>query len=130
MKRLTLLFLFLVIGSLLVLSFSLGVQNDQEVYKEKQLIGRWFYLSRDSESRSKTENLIEGKFIKLTKKHRIDSDLLEDWHEGEWRFEEEDQLLIFAKEGLTIEWELERVNDFGMVLIEKETKEKWLFAKE
>jgi len=104
--------------------------NFQETYDESQLIGNWFFLSKDNDSKSKSENLMEGKYITIKIDHQFESDIFENLENGNWSFDKETQTLTLKHETKSSKWKLQKINDFGMILINIETSEKWMFAAE
>ena len=58
----------------------------------------------------------------------MESTVFENFKSGNWSFDKGNQILILRNNIETEKWKLERVNDFGMVLINIETTEKWIFA--
>jgi hypothetical protein len=102
----------------------------QNHYNESQLIGKWYFLSNDHDNKSKTQNLLAGKFIIIKSNYMFKSDVFENIENGNWSFEEKTQILTFKTGNKNSKWKLQKVNDFGMVLINAETSEKWMFAAE
>ena len=104
--------------------------NFQDTYDESQLIGNWFFLSKDNDSKSKSENLMEGKYITIKIDHQFESDIFENLENVNWSFDKDTQTLTLKHETRNSEWKLQKINDFGMILINIETSEKWMFAAE
>ena len=100
----------------------------ENAFDASQLIGQWYFMSKDNDKKSKTENLTEGKSITLKKDHTFESDVFESMESGEWSFNKDTQILTLKSKNKSVRWQLKNVNDFGMVLIHLESKEKWTFA--
>ena len=109
-------------------NYSVVIQ--QKSFKESQLIGNWYFLSRDNDSNSKTENLVEGKSIIIETDYQYESDVFDNKESGSWSFNEKTQVLTLKTETTNDKWKLKNINDSGMVLINIETNEKWIFAAE
>ena len=107
-----------------------AITNDQDPYNESQLIGKWYFLSKDNDNKTKSENLIEGKSITIKDDYQFESDVFENFKTGNWNFDKNNHILTFKNENNTLAWKLQKINDFGMVLINIETNEKWMFAIE
>ena len=102
----------------------------QDLFQESELIGKWYYLSKDNDKKTKLENLTDGKYLKLKKNKKYKSDIFEKSESGIWKFNEELQILELEYQNRKTEWKLINLNEFGMVLINSETNEKWTFALE
>lgn len=103
-------------------------QKKQSKFKASQLIGIWYFLSKDNDTKTKTENLTDGKYINLKKSKKYNSDVFEKDESGKWHFNEKSQILILENKTTKTELKLNNVNKFGMVLINQVTNEKWYFA--
>lgn len=104
------------------------INSTQKSFDESQLIGNWYFLSKDNDSKSKSENLMDEKFITIKLDHKFDSDIFENMKSGNWSFDKETQILTLKSDSENSKWLIKNVNDFGMVLINLETNEKWMFA--
>ena len=102
----------------------------QHTFHESQLIGKWSFLSKENDKKTKLENLAEGKYLRLKKNKKYKSDLFEKPESGKWEFNEELQILELEYRNKKTKWRLVNVNVFGMVLINTDTNEKWTFALE
>ena len=100
----------------------------QNSFKESQLIGKWYFLSKDNDKKTKLENLTEGKSLSIKKNNKYKSEIFKKKEQGEWSFNEKSQILIFEKQSEKTEWKVHNLNEFGMVLINLATNEKWMFA--
>ncbi len=104
------------------------VAIQKKLFKESQLIGKWYFLSKDNDSKSKSENLLEGKFIVMKTDHHYESDLFNNKEIGIWKFNEKTKILTLKTKTRDDKWKVETINDFGMILINIETNEKWKFS--
>ena len=100
----------------------------QKSYKAPQLIGTFYLLEIENSGKSKLETLSEGKTLTLKEDQQYTSDLYAKNEKGTWSFDETTQILTLQTEDSTSNWKLEKVNDFGMVLINTKTKETWKFS--
>ncbi|MGY6647889.1 hypothetical protein [Wenyingzhuangia sp. IMCC45574] len=94
---------------------------------ENQLVGKWYYASRDSDKKSKTQNLVEGKFLQLEANHHFNSDAFTHLKDGNWSFNLKTQILSLKTQKHSSNWLVKKVNEFGMILIHAESNEKWTF---
>lgn len=102
----------------------------QKKYNESQLIVKWYFLSKDNDDKSKTKNLSEGRSIVIKSNYKFKSDIFKKSESGSWNFDAETQTLLLMYKDRSLVWKLMKINDFGMVLINKKTNEKWIFTSE
>ena len=103
-------------------------KTNQIFFQEKQLIGRWYYLSKENDKKTKLENLADKKYLKLRKNKSYNSNIFEKNQSGKWKFYKESQILELEYQNTKTEWKLVNLNEFGMVLTNLGTNEKWIFA--
>ncbi len=102
--------------------------HTQKSFKKNELIGKWYFLSKDNDEKTKSENLLEGRFIKFNKNKKYYSNVINETEKGVWSFNEESQILTLTNGDKKSEWKPYNINEFGMILINQMTKEKWNFA--
>lgn len=100
------------------------------MFTESQLIGRWYFLSKDNDTKSKTENLVDGKSLLIKTNNDYESDIFNESEIGKWTFDKKTQILILKSNSGTTQWKLKNLNEFGLVLINLATDEKWMFSAE
>jgi len=100
----------------------------QDTIVESQLLGVWFFLSKDGDKNTKSKNLEEGKSMTLKADHSFESDVFNKSEKGTWSLNEETQVLTLETEESKTKWKIKNFNVFGMVLINVENNEEWLFA--
>lgn len=104
-------------------------QEIQEVlFKESQLVGKWYFLSKDNYKKTKLENLTDGKSLILKKNRKYKSSLLRKSTNGKWYFDEKAQILVTEQGNEIIKWKLHELNELGMILIDLANNEKWYFS--
>jgi len=107
-----------------------SAENEKDLFTESQLIGRWYFLSKDNDTKSKTENLVDGKSLLIKTNNDYESDIFNESEIGKWTFDKKTQILILKSNSGTTQWKLKNLNEFGLVLINLATDEKWMFSAE
>lgn len=105
-------------------------QNTSKSFKKERLIGKWYFWSKDNDSNTKLENVNEGKALIINANGTYTTDVFSRTESGKWYFNTQKQVLTFKHEQGETKWELRNVNEFGLVLINLSTTEKWVFALE
>ncbi len=114
-------------GSVVVIS-EYNLETQRNKVEETEFIGTWYFLSKENDTKSKAENLNEGKAIIIKEDFKFESDVFSEKELGTWNFDKRKQLLKFNFTSYSTEWEVKNLNEFGVVLINVKTKDKWIFA--
>ena len=113
-----------------VINSEYSSNNQEKSFEASQFVGKFYFMSRENDSNTKLENLGEGKYIELKANYQFEGDVFEKMNKGEWRFDEDEQVLLLESKKTITKWKVKNVNAFGMILINIETNEKWTFAAE
>ena len=97
--------------------------------KELKLMGEWYYLTKDNDTQSKSDNLAHKKTFEFKSEYMFKSNLDVIHGEGSWTYDKETKSLILEVDGKKVLWRIKKLNKLGLILVKVDTNEKWYFVQ-